>query len=96
MECVNPDLFYPLQSAGPEFDGDDIYALTVYDLGNIQLPSGQVEVCDPFTTLGQSLVFPCPKGSFPVKVTVADVSLAQDGSEFRQAYVSIIFFPRRA
>lgn len=93
MECVNPDLFYPLRSSGPEFDGDDIYALTVYDLGDIQLPSGQVEVCDPFTTLGESLVFPCPKGSFPVRVTVADVSLAQDGSELRQAYASIIFSP---
>lgn len=93
MEFVNPDLFYPLRSSGPEFDGDDTYALTVYDLGDIHLPSGQVEVCDPFTAIGQSLVFSCPKGSFPVKVTVADVSLAQDGSELRHAYASIIFSP---
>ena len=93
IKRMNPNLFFPLKTSGPEYDGDDIHALTVYDLGDIHLLSGQVAVCDPFITLGQSLVVSCPVGTFPVKVTVADVSEQQDGSHCRDAYLSIIFSP---
>ena len=93
IKRMNPNLFFPLKTSGPEYDGDDIHVLTVYDLGDIHLLSGQVAVCDPFITLGQSLVVSCPVGTFPVKVTVADVSEQQDGSHCRDAYLSIIFSP---
>lgn len=88
---MNPDLFYPLQTTGPEYDGDDTLQLFVHDLGRIHLPSGKVLACDPLSTLSGAVVISCPTGSFPVKVTVADASEAQNGSQLRHAYLSILF-----
>lgn len=65
-------------------------SLTVVDLGTLKVPSGLVEASDPFVALSDSQSFPVPPGEYPAKVTVADVSLAQDGSHMREAYLSLV------
>ena len=67
--------------------------LWVVPCGDLLVPSGRLVVCDPFAFLAargnpQVLV---PRGQFPVLVTLADVSPAQDRSHVREAYASIIF-----
>jgi len=64
--------------------------LTVHDLGQLQLPSGKLGVCDPFVSLEYPLVVGLPPGHYPVRVTVADVSPEQDGSHLREAYLSLV------
>ena len=61
--------------------------------GNLALPSGRLVACDPFVFLQphDNAYVPAPKGRFPVFVTLADVSPAQDRSHVREAYASIIF-----
>ena len=94
MAPVNNDLmssslnFYALVS-GPVpslFEEDDEYSpadtvpLSVVDLGVLRVPSGRVEACDPFVTLGDGPVFEVEPGDYPVRVTVADV----------EAYLSLV------
>ena len=94
MAPVNNDLmssslnFYALVS-GPvpsPFEEDDEYSpadtvpLSVVDLGVLRVPSGRVEACDPFVTLGDGPVFAVEPGDYPVRVTVADV----------EAYLSLV------
>ena len=94
MAPVNNDLmsnglnFYALVS-GPvpsPFEEDDEYSpadmvpLSVVDLGVLRVPSGCVEACDPFVTLGDGPVFEVEPGDYPVRVTVADV----------EAYLSLV------
>ena len=94
MAPVNSDLmssslnFYALVS-GPvpsPFEEDDEYSpadtvpLSVVDLGVLRVPSGRVEACDPFVTLGDGPVFEVEPGDYPVRVTVADV----------EAYLSLV------
>ena len=94
MAPVNNDLmssslnFYALVS-GPVpslFEEDDEYSpadtvpLSVVDLGVLRVPSGRVEACDPFVTLGDGPVFDVEPGDYPVRVTVADV----------EAYLSLV------
>ena len=62
----------------------------VLDLGTLRVPSGLIEASDPFVNLGQGLVVEVPKGDYPVRATIADVSDAQDGSHLREAYVSVV------
>lgn len=62
----------------------------VHDLGVLRVPSGRLEASDPFVDLGQGLVVTIPPGDYPVRVTVADVSEAQDGSHLREAYLSVV------
>ena len=80
--------FYALVS-GPvpsPFEEDDEYSpadmvpLSVVDLGVLRVPSGCVEACDPFVTLGDGPVFEVEPGDYPVRVTVADV----------EAYLSLV------
>lgn len=61
-----------------------------HDLGILHLPSGHLEASDPFVTLGKGFVVPVPPGSYPVRLTVADVSDQQDGSHLREAYLSVV------
>ncbi|MFC4627914.1 DUF4241 domain-containing protein [Promicromonospora alba] len=63
---------------------------TVHDLGVLHVPSGRVEASDPYVALGDGLVATVPPGSYPVRVTVADVSEARDGSHPREAYLSLV------
>jgi hypothetical protein len=61
--------------------------------GELALPSGRLVVCDPFVFLQpqDNPFIPVPKGRFPVYVTLADVSAAQDKSHVREAYASVVF-----
>lgn len=72
--------YYPAGSVG----------LTVTDLGMLRVPSGRLEACDPFVTLGNGPFFAVEPGDYPVRVTVADVSPTQDGAHLREAYLSVI------
>jgi hypothetical protein len=66
------------------------YHLTVVDVGELNIRSGQVEASDPFVNLGNALIVDVPPGSYPVRVTVADVSDELDGSHLREAYLSLL------
>ncbi|GII97988.1 uncharacterized protein DUF4241 [Sediminihabitans luteus] len=66
------------------------YRLSVHDLGEVHVPSGRLEAVDPYVFLGGGAVIRVPAGSHPVRVTVADVSPAQDGSHLREAYLSVV------
>jgi hypothetical protein len=60
--------------------------------GEIALPNGRLVACDPFVCLEiQNSFIRVPKGRFPVFVTLADVSAAQDKSDVREAYASVVF-----
>jgi hypothetical protein len=63
------------------------------DCGEIFLPGGRLAVCDPFVFLSPTDMpfIAVPKGRFPVRVTVADVSPNQDRTHLREAYASVIF-----
>lgn len=64
--------------------------LTVHDVGTLRVPSGLVRACDPFMSLEDGPVFVVPAGDHPVRVTIADVSPAQDGSHLREAYLTLV------
>ena len=64
--------------------------LSVHELGVLRVHSGRLEVADPFTRLGEGRVIEVSPGAYPVSVTVADVSDAQDGSHLREAYLSVV------
>ncbi|MBV1775231.1 DUF4241 domain-containing protein [Burkholderiaceae bacterium DAT-1] len=62
------------------------------EAGQLWLQSGRLVPCDPFASLqwrenGQLELEP---GQYRVVVTVADISEAQDGSDCRDAYLSLI------
>lgn len=63
---------------------------SVHDLGMLRVPSGRLEASDPFVMLGNGLVVSIPPGTYPVKVTIADVSDTGDGSHMRESYLSVI------
>lgn len=65
------------------------YTRHVVELGTLRVPSGRLEASDPFVGLGQGLVFAVPPGDYPVAVTIADVSDAQNGSHLRETYLSV-------
>ena len=74
--------------------GENRFALSVVDCGLLNLDGGQLIACDPFAAMqggGQDPWIDVPKGRFPVKVTLADVSDALDGSHVREAYASVVF-----
>ena len=63
--------------------------------GDLVIESGRLVACDPFVCLepqGTPFIH-APNGRFPVSVTLADVSEAQDRSHIREAYASIVFQP---
>lgn len=66
------------------------FNLKVVDLGVLRVPSGHVDAGDPYIGLGEGAVFAVEPGDYPVRVTVADVSDAQDGSHEREAYLSLV------
>jgi len=61
--------------------------------GELLLPSGRLAVCDPFARLAPSGTpfIVAPAGTFPVVVTLTDISERQDKSRIREAYASIVF-----
>jgi|GEM_PF-232251 len=64
--------------------------LTVVPLGKVRVPSGLLEATDPFVTLGDGTVFEVEPGDYEAYVTLADISLEQDGSHEREAYLSVV------
>jgi hypothetical protein len=81
---------YALSSGlAPVPDGRSVQ-LTVIDLGELRIESGLLGACDPFVNLDAPLVIPVVPGSYPVRVTIADVSEGQDGSHLREAYLSVV------
>jgi hypothetical protein len=79
--------------------GDAGFGLTVHELGVLRVPSGRLEASDPFVNLGEAgvaVVTDVPPGEYPVLLTVADTSVAQDGSEPREAYLSVVVAPGEA
>ncbi|MCA5893927.1 DUF4241 domain-containing protein [Isoptericola sp. NEAU-Y5] len=90
---TSTDTFFALRTGRPE---GIPYALTVHDLGPVNVPSGRLEASDPYVTLGEGLEIPVPPGSHPVRLTVADVSPEQDGSHPREAYLSVVLDGRPA
>jgi hypothetical protein len=47
--------------------------LTRVSLGELRIPSGRLEACDPYVNLGQGAVVRVPPGTYPVSVIVAEV-----------------------
>lgn len=70
------------------------YHLSVIDCGKLKVASGYLAACDPYAgmepTGRNSTIAKIPPGTYPVKVTLADVSGEGDGSHFREAYASLI------
>lgn len=64
--------------------------LHVIELGTLKVNSGRLLACDPFVYLTDGLVVDLEPGTYPVRVTVADVSEEQDGSHLREAYLSLV------
>ena len=72
-------------------EGQSVH-LHVVACGILHVPSGRLVIADPFAALrrtGNAYV-DVPPGSYPVRVTLADVSGKDDGSHVREAYVSLI------
>jgi hypothetical protein len=70
-----------------------VWRLSVVDCGELVLPTGRLGACDPFSDLERSPEDPSvevPPGSYPVRVTLADVSGKGDGSHIREAYASLL------
>jgi hypothetical protein len=84
-----PETFRALRP-GPALVDEEPATLTVHDLGRLRVPSGRLEASDPFVNLGAGPVVDVPAGDYPVRVTVADVSVEQDGSHLREAYLSVV------
>ncbi|MBO0610351.1 DUF4241 domain-containing protein [Myceligenerans salitolerans] len=79
--------FFALQGGRPE---GCAYPQTFHELGVLHVPSGRLEASDPYVSLGAGCTVPVPPGSYPVFVTVADVSEAADGSHPRESYLSVV------
>ncbi|MEZ5211281.1 DUF4241 domain-containing protein [Gordonia sp. PP30] len=82
---MNPDQFHALRAG--RFGGREH---TVVPLGELHVRSGRLEASDPYVGLGEGLVVAVPPGTYPVAVTVVDVSDAQDGSHLRESHLSVI------
>lgn len=91
MELSN---FYAGKTSAPLYQSEGQFtpvALTVIELGELPIPSGEVGASDPFVIMDDFLRFATPAGHGRVQVTVADDSTAQDGSHLREAYLSLLF-----
>ncbi len=65
--------------------------LSVADLGELHLSSGELGACDPFVFLeGCESWVTLEPGNYPVKVTLADLSPDTDGSDMVEAYVTLL------
>lgn len=84
------------EKVGPIEVGGDRFTLSVVDCGALHLPNGRLAACDPFVGLDgvANAYLDVPTGSFPVSVTLADVSPEQDGSHVREAYLTVRFADR--
>lgn len=82
--------FYALREGqATQIDGGQAH-LSVMPLGKIRVPSGLLEASDPFAALGEGPVFEVEAGEYDAFVTLADVSPELDGSNEREAYLSVV------
>jgi hypothetical protein len=85
--------FAPLREGNVQVtdpDGTHSYLLYVDDVGTLQVNSGRLLACDPLTPMVERVVVAVEPGTYPVRVTVADVSDVKDRSHLRVAYVSLV------
>lgn len=82
--------FHALRSGAVRQPDGTLATLAVRDLGELHVRSGRLAACDPFVQLDSPLITPIPTGTFPVRVTIADVSDEQDGSHLREAFLSVV------
>ena len=87
---MKADDFHALRTGQVAQPDGAVATLTVRDLGDLQVTSGRLAACDPFVNLVDPLVTLVEPGTYPVRVTVADVSEEQDGSHLREAFLSLI------
>lgn len=82
--------FYALRTGVAPL-GDRACMLHASEAGRLVVTSGRVEVADPIN-FGQGVfVTTVPRGTHPVRLTIADVSEQFDGSHLRVAYLSLLF-----
>jgi hypothetical protein len=69
--------------------------LFVVDAGQISIPSGNLYCFDPLTYDDNwaQLNIQVPPGSYPVKITYADLSDDDDAEHYREAYATILIDP---
>lgn len=92
MEWPNFDDWKALSDGAGYDRSGKLAPLRVVDCGELVANHGRLVVCDPIFYLepnGNPFI-PIPPGRYPVKVTVADVSAAGDGSHLRNAYASLL------
>lgn len=89
-QAVDISDHYALTTADAPLPDGRSARLTVVDLGELHVASGRLGACDPFVNLDAPVVTPITPGRYPVRVTIADVSEAQDGSHLREAYLSVV------
>jgi len=82
--------YYALASGRAPLPDGRWVQLTVVDLGELHVGSGLLGACDPYVNLDAPVVVPVPPGHYPVRVTMVDLSEAQDGSLVRPAYLSVV------
>jgi Protein of unknown function (DUF4241) len=63
--------------------------LSVRDAGALTVTSGTLELADPIN-FGEGFVTSVPRGTHPVRLTIADVSERLDGSHLRVAFLSLL------
>ena len=82
--------YWAALKTGPSEIND--YKLSVIDCGRLRVPSGQLVVCDPFVFMDNTdnPSVAIPPGDYSVKITLADVSEASDGSHLREAYATVL------
>jgi len=73
-------------------EGGAAYPLSVVDCGPLTMPTGKLVACDPFVFLRKEDMpaVHLDPGTYPVCVTIADVSDAKDGSHPREAYATLL------
>ena len=88
--------FYALTTGPVPYSSSDRFftletvTLSLFDLGVLRVPSGQIVACDPFVSLDRGPVYSVEPGDYPVRLTLADMSMAQDGSSLKEAYLSVV------
>lgn len=70
-------------------DGESV-SLSVRELGTVKVPSGKLGLSDPFLNFHEPLTFEVPAGEYRVVATLADISENGDGSDFVEAYASVV------
>lgn len=82
----------PLFTFSDDNDNDKYRDVNLHSIlaGVLNVPSGIVGAADPLVTIDIPLLFNIPVGSYEVFATVADVSEEQDGSHYRECYLSLV------